>query len=78
MDDDERSRRIHAALARRRFSPILKPRIEALLDGREDRARLRCCNSGCFVCVRELLAILTEVETGVPVAATPVCGDDLP
>jgi hypothetical protein len=23
---------------------------------------LRCCNSGCFVCVQELLAILDEVE----------------
>jgi hypothetical protein len=23
---------------------------------------LRCCNSGCFVCVQELLAILEEVE----------------
>jgi len=62
MQSEERAQRIEAALAKRRFSPILAPRIEALLDGREDRARLRCCHSGCFVCVQELLAILDEVE----------------
>lgn len=77
MDAVERERLIEAALARRRFSPILKPRIEALLDGREDRARLRCCNSGCFVCARELRAIVDEVESGVPVAA-PARGEGTP
>ena len=53
---------IDAALARRNYSPILRERIERLLDGKEDRARLRCCNSGYFVCAQELLAILAEVE----------------
>lgn len=56
---------IDQALEKRRFSPILKYRIEALLDGKEDRQRLRCCNSGCFICVRELEAILDEVEAGL-------------
>lgn len=62
MDQTRREILIEAALARRQYSPVLKPRIEALLDGREDRARLRCCHSGCFVCVQELQAILAEVE----------------
>jgi hypothetical protein len=68
MDEVLEARRaqlIDAALERRRFSPAMKPRIEALLDGREDRERLRCCNSGCFVCVQELRAILTEVEAAL-------------
>jgi hypothetical protein len=56
--------RIEAALGRRNYSPILAERIERLLDGVEDRTRLRCCNSGCFVCAQELLAILDEVERG--------------
>jgi hypothetical protein len=63
VDEDRRGERIEAALAKRSFSPVLKPRIEALLDGREDRSRLRCCHSGCFVCVQELLGILAEVES---------------
>lgn len=54
---------IEAALARRNYSPALRERIERLLDGREDRSRLRCCGSGCFVCSQELLGILSEVET---------------
>jgi hypothetical protein len=62
----DRSARIDQALARRNYSPILRERVERLLDGVEDRGRLRCCNSGCFVCVQELLAILTEVEAGDP------------
>lgn len=62
MEQTRRAVLIEAALARRQYSPVLKPRIEALLDGREDRARLRCCHSGCFVCVLELQAILAEVE----------------
>ena len=53
---------IEAALARRKYSPVLKRRIEFLLDGVEDRTRLRCCNSGCFVCSQELLNIVSEVE----------------
>jgi hypothetical protein len=60
----DRAVRIDQALARRNYSPALRPRIERLLDGIEDRARLRCCNSGCFVCVQQLLAILAEVEEG--------------
>jgi hypothetical protein len=62
----DRAARIDLALAKRNYSPVLRERIERLLDGREDRARLRCCNSGCFVCVQELLAILAEVEETVP------------
>jgi len=55
--------RIDAALARRNLSPLLIPRIERLLDGREDRCRLRCCHSGCYVCVEELKAVLAELES---------------
>jgi hypothetical protein len=61
----ERSLLIAQALEKRRYSPILRERIERLLDGVEDRNRLRCCNSGCFVCVQELLAIVQEVEHGL-------------
>jgi hypothetical protein len=60
----DRAARIQEALARRNFSPFLSERIADLLDGREDRARLSCCHSGCFVCVQELLAILGEIEEG--------------
>jgi hypothetical protein len=71
--DQARSRadRIEAALAKRNFSSSLAPRIERLLSGAEDRGKLRCCNSGCFVCVHELLAILDEVEAG---GGAPVSG----
>lgn len=55
--------RIEAVLERRNLSPILLPRIQRLLDGREDRNRLRCCHSGCFVCVEDLKAVLAELET---------------
>ena len=55
--------RIDAVLARRNLSPVLIPRLQRLLDGREDRSRLRCCHSGCFVCVEELKAVLAELET---------------
>jgi hypothetical protein len=58
----DRTARIAVALSKRKYSPVLRERIERLLDGREDRERLRCCNSGCFVCVQELRAILREVE----------------
>ena len=60
----DRTTRIDQALAKRNYSPVLRVRIERLLDGQEDRARLRCCNSGCFVCVQQLLEILAEVEVG--------------
>jgi hypothetical protein len=60
----DRVARIDQALAKRNYSPVLRLRIERLLDGQEDRARLRCCNSGCFVCVQQLLEILAEVEGG--------------
>ncbi len=53
---------IEAALDRRGWTPFLRTRVERLLDGREDRQRLHCCDSGCAVCVRELLALLAEVE----------------
>jgi hypothetical protein len=58
----DRTTRIDLALAKRNYSPALRQRIERLLDGEEDRTRLRCCNSGCFVCVQELLAIVDEIE----------------
>jgi hypothetical protein len=53
---------IDAALAKRNFSRNMRVRIERLLDGVDDRRRLFCCNSGCFVCTQELLAIVLEVE----------------
>lgn len=58
----DRRAAIETALARRNYSAALAERIERLLDGREDRTRLRCCSSGCFVCAQQLLAILAEVE----------------
>ena len=61
----DRAALIEAALARREYSPVLRRRIEFLLDGVEDRARLRCCNSGCFVCSQQLLEILAEVEAAL-------------
>lgn len=67
----DRAARIDQALAKRNYSPVLRLRIERLLDGVEDRARLRCCNSGCFVCVQELQAILAEVEGGEAAAHQP-------
>jgi hypothetical protein len=60
----DRTARIDAALTKRNYALVLRERIERLLDGREDRTRLRCCNSGCFVCVQQLLAIVEEVESG--------------
>ncbi len=71
----DRAARIQEALARRNFSPFLGERIAALLDGREDRARLSCCHSGCFVCVQELLAILGEIEEGREGPATGPAAD---
>lgn len=53
---------IDVVLARRNLSPVLVPRIRRLLEGQEDRQRLRCCHSGCFVCVEELKSVLTELE----------------
>jgi hypothetical protein len=67
----DRATRIDHALAKRNFSPVLRVRIERLLDGVEDRERLRCCNSGCFVCVLELKAILAEVEGGEATTGEP-------
>ena len=64
----DRPARIDAALARRNYAPHLRERIERLLDGEEDRTRLRCCNSGCFVCAQQLLDILAEVEAAGPPA----------
>ena len=58
----DRAALIDVALAKRNYAAGLRGRVERLLDGVEDRARLQCCNSGCFVCVQELLAIVTEVE----------------
>ena len=54
---------IDAVLARHNLSPVLVPRIRRLLEGQEDRHRLRCCNSGCFVCVKDLCTILAELES---------------
>jgi hypothetical protein len=61
----KREELIDAALERRNFGPQLRARIERLLDGAESREKLRCCNSGCFVCVLELQAIVAEVERGM-------------
>ncbi|MBA3937644.1 MAG: hypothetical protein H0X38_09285 [Planctomycetes bacterium] len=58
----DRDARIEAALARRNYSSALRGRIARLLDGEEDRTRLKCCSSGCFVCAQELLDIVAEVE----------------
>ena len=58
----DRTTLIDAALAKRNYSANLRVRIERLLDGVDDRRRLFCCNSGCFVCTQELLAIVEEVE----------------
>jgi len=60
---------IEAALAKRNFSSVLAPRFERLLDGVEDRSRLRCCNSGCYVCVKLIHAVLDEVEAGLSARA---------
>ncbi|MBA2481730.1 MAG: hypothetical protein H0V44_13790 [Planctomycetes bacterium] len=64
MAGSDRAERIESALARRNYSPAMRTRIEGLLDGREDRDRLRCCNSGCYVCANDLRAILAEIEGG--------------
>ena len=69
---------IEAALAKRNFSRELAPRIERLLDGVEDRHRLRCCSSGCYVCVRELLAVLDEVELTAVAGSTLGTGLPIP
>ena len=60
----DRAARIEAALAKRNYSAALCARIVRLLDGLEDRTRLKCCSSGCFVCAQELLDIVAEVEAG--------------
>jgi len=65
----DRADLIEAALAKRNFSSVLAPRFERLLDGVEDRARLRCCNSGCYVCVKLIHAVLAEVEAGLKAEA---------
>jgi hypothetical protein len=74
----DRAARIQDALARRNFSPYLSERIEMLLDGREDRTRLSCCHSGCYVCVEELLAILGEVEGPMPGSASTAADPPAP
>ena len=66
MPAPDRGALIEAALARRNYSPVLRRRIEFLLDGVADRSRLRCCNSGCFVCSQSLLEIVAEVEAALP------------
>ena len=58
----DRTALIEAALERRGCAAFLRGRIEALLDGREDRERLTCCHSGCAVCVEDLKAVVAEVE----------------
>lgn len=62
----DRATLIEAALVRRHLASHLRRRIERLLDGEEDRTRLRCCHSGCFVCTDDLLAIVAEVEAAEP------------
>jgi hypothetical protein len=60
----DRDARIEAALTRNGWSPIVRDRIERLLDGREDHTRLRCCGSGCHVCVLALQKALAEITAG--------------
>jgi hypothetical protein len=77
MDPD----RIDACLAAHGCAPHLRARIEDLLSGREDRRRLHCCNSGCVICVRTLLAILGDLDGTAPApSAAPARGSapDLP
>ncbi len=64
----DRTALIDAALAKRNYSINLRVRIERLLDGVDDRRRLFCCNSGCYVCTQELLAIVEEVERALSAA----------
>lgn len=61
----ERAALIIARLKERGLTPQLRPRIEGLLDGREDRNRLQCCHGGCYVCVFELKAVVEEVEAAL-------------
>lgn len=63
----DRLEAIRQAVDRRGWHPVVGERVARLLDGREDRARLRCCGSGCLVCVLELRRALAEVEAaGAP------------
>ncbi len=71
----DRAQVIDAVLARHNFGPQLRLRIERLLDGAEDRTRLHCCNSGCYVCVQDLLRILDEVEKTLPGPMPASSGD---
>ena len=68
---------IEAALLRRNYAAHLVERIERLLDGVEDRRRLRCCASGCFVCNQVLLTVVAEVEAGLNPDATPLSVDGM-
>lgn len=61
----DRAEVIITCLKERGLTPHLRPRIEALLDGREDRERLHCCHGGCYVCVFELKAVVEQVETAL-------------
>jgi hypothetical protein len=68
----ERRNLILIALDKRGYAAGLVERIERLLDGREDRTRLRCCSSGCFVCMQELLKIVAEVEAAEGIDKTAI------
>jgi len=67
----DRTPLILASLDRHKLALWVRPRIEALLDGRENRAHLSCCNGGCFVCVYDLLAVVNEVEADLANDPTP-------
>ncbi len=61
----DRDALIAAEVERHGWHPSLCAWIADLCDGRQDRTRLRCCNSGCFVCKRDVLAIVAKVESAV-------------
>lgn len=61
----ERAAVIIAKLKERGLTLQLRQRIEALMDGREDRNRLQCCHGGCYVCVFELKSVVEEVEAAL-------------
>jgi hypothetical protein len=60
---------INDSLKRNGLHPALRARIEGLLDGRENRACLRCCAGNCLVCVHTLLAVVREVEEAQGIVA---------
>jgi hypothetical protein len=67
----DRAALIATEVERRGWHPSLCAWITDLCDGRQDRARLHCCNSGCLVCKREVLAVVALVEAEFSPPSTP-------